>query len=170
MSYNKDIAVQILAALQAANFPANALPFAFAQAAHESTGFTDPAGADNTSNNFSGLTYGGSASQRATGAVPTNTQPDGNSHYAAYPGGIGDWAKDFYRFLCFNHGAGRPIDATNMTDYIGRLKTNGYFGDSIENYTRGMNDYTAILTPDFANVFHKEQLTKTLPPLPPELV
>jgi hypothetical protein len=154
MSLNTDVAPGILAALQAAGFPVNALPLAFAQAAFESSGFNHATGTNE--NNYSGLTYGGRRSQIATGAVASELQPDGPSRYADYPGGVNDWAKDFFRFLCFNRGAGRPIDAVNTTDYVHRLKTNGYFGANETLYLNGVNSWIATLTPLFTAVFHRE--------------
>lgn len=132
----------VLQALRDANFTDSVLYYAFAQAAAESAGFMSHLFI--TCNNASGIVWVNSEAQGNTGAYDSGIeQPDGNYDYAAYPD-LDSWARDFYRILSFDHGAGAPVNADNIPDYVTRLKTNGYFGDNYDTYlnnlTRDYND------------------------------
>jgi len=147
--YNRTKAQEVLNAL-AGVMPASALPLAFAAAAHESNGFNSPLSNDN---NFTGLTISSSsATQAATGAAIGRKQPDGAGYYASYPG-VNNWAADYYRFLCFNKGAGRPIDSTGIEDFAHRLKVNGFYGDTETNYVNALYRWSEELKNDFPEVF-----------------
>jgi hypothetical protein len=126
----------VLSALLGANFPERVVLLSMAQAGAE----TATKGQAFTSNLFvnynngSGITWGGSDEQAETGAYDSGVgQPDGDLNYAAY-WDLDSWARDFYRILSFDKGAGAPIDADNATDYVTRLKANGYFGAPVNVY------------------------------------
>jgi hypothetical protein len=102
--------------------------FAAAQAMYESAhGLSNIA---KTHNNLSGIKYVGQK-----GAAPGLPSPEGNK-YAHY-NSLNDWASDFVRILKMNPG--RPwYDSKDLGDYAARLKTNGYFTDSLDRYYKNL--------------------------------
>jgi flagellum-specific peptidoglycan hydrolase FlgJ len=105
------------------------IPLAIAQLAHETAGFTSRVSEAN--NNLSGIKYINKPYQ--VNASKGLLSPEGN-YYAKYDS-IKDWAVDYVRIL--SRGA-RPIDAANITDLSNRLKQNGYYNDTVTNYTAGL--------------------------------
>jgi hypothetical protein len=95
-------------------------------------------------NNYSGITYSGSAGQKATGAYRSPAiQPENRkNNYAAYPE-ITNWAKDHLRIISFSPNY--PIKATSITDYARRLKANGYYGGSETVYANNMKKFNDFL-------------------------
>lgn len=160
MQIDTNSALVILNALEGAKIPSNVLPFAWAVSSFESSGYSHTTG----DNNYSGLTWSGSAKQRLTGAYPMQQQPDGSNRYTGYPS-IQQWADDFYNFLCFNSGGlGRPIDATNLKDFIHRLKANRYFGANESTYLAGVKNHMDYLLqiPGFEYVDNNAQVQQWL--------
>jgi len=96
-------------------------------------------------NNYSGITYGGSSSQKATGATKApSVQPENKAvSYAAYPAPI-NWAKDLVRILSF--APNYPIKATSIADYAKRLKANGYYTAPESVYASSLTNYYNFLT------------------------
>jgi flagellum-specific peptidoglycan hydrolase FlgJ len=96
-------------------------------------------------NNYSGITYSGSASQKATGATKApSVQPENKKvSYAAYPAPI-NWAKDLVRILSF--APNYPIKATSVADYAKRLKANGYYTAPESVYANSLKNYYDFLT------------------------
>lgn len=124
-------------------FPLNSIKFAIAQALHE-TGNKIEQPQETAGNNWSGITWiNNSALQK--NAVKGNIKPKKDwsnpnkpEYYAAF-NSVDDWAIDFKRLISRNNGKqGRPIDATNVVDYVKRLKANAYFGDSEKNYLKAL--------------------------------
>ena len=142
---NTDNANLVYNALVGAKFPASSLPFVMSQVAYETTDSTTHTGFSSfesmTDNNFSGIKY----NAVANGDIATmgNQSPEGN-HYAHY-NSVNDWAQDLKRILSLNRGAGRPIDATSLEDYVHRLHSNGYFTDHEPTYLAGVSSlYNSI--------------------------
>jgi hypothetical protein len=98
-------------------------------------------------NNYSGITWGNNASQKATGAYKAPIlQPEDKTRtvsYAAYPAPI-NWAKDLVRILSF--APNYPIKATSVTDYAKRLKANRYYTDPETVYANALTKYYNFLT------------------------
>jgi hypothetical protein len=68
------------------------------------------------------------------------------SGFAKYPS-IADFVNDWLRVLSFDFGAGRPLDATTVTDFVNRLHVNQYFGQSdLPNYQKNVPFYFDLLT------------------------
>lgn len=125
-------------------FPANSIKFAVAQALHETGNKIDQPHEIN-GHNWSGITYIGKT-QLQKNAKRGNLKPqtDWNNpnipEYYAWFETVEDWARDFKRLISRSNGLkGRPIEANNLTDYAIRLKANGYYGDTIENYSKALN-------------------------------
>lgn len=81
--------------------------------------------------NYTGIKFIGQP-----GAVKGSPSPEGNN-YAKFVSNEA-WANDFKRILSMNKGAGRPIDAKTLQDFVHRLKVNKYFGVSEAQYLRGL--------------------------------
>lgn len=109
-------AANVSNAIQLANFPKKVQPFVMDQTAMETDGFTSPAFLQD--NNASGIS-------------PDKTHPHGVSKWRYFPD-INAWAVKMKEVISMNKGAGRPIDATTLKDYVHRLKVNGYFGKESE--------------------------------------
>lgn len=122
----------VLGALRMAGFPVMLLPIILAQSAFETAYFTS-----NTfrqDNNASGIKWINKPYQKATMGIHSSEK---GSFYARFET-LTDWARDLKRILTINRGAGRPIDATTIQDYVHRLKVNGYFGLSEAQYLAGV--------------------------------
>lgn len=96
-------------------------------------------------NNYSGITWGNNAAQKATGAIKApSVQPENTTvSYAAYPTPT-NWAKDLIRILSF--APNYPIKANSIEDYAKRLKDNNYYTASLTVYTNGLKKYYNFLT------------------------
>ncbi len=96
-------------------------------------------------NNLSGIVFINKSYQK--NATKGRAKPGGEiaGNYAHFAS-LEDWARDYYRILTLNKGLGRPIDATNTTDLVARLKQNFYFEGNQTNYLAGVNKYYSQLT------------------------
>jgi len=134
-------------ALINANLNVTFLPLAFAQLAHETAGFKSHLAADD--NNLSGIKYLGKPSVQKQ-AKQGSMSPEGN--YYAHFTSVNAWAVDYVRILSM--GA-RPIDATSIDDLAARLKSNGYYTDSLSNYTAGLSGWLGTFDQYIADVKKK---------------
>lgn len=138
----------IYSALQSLNLPITTIRLALSQVMHETGVFSGKQRAS-TVNNFSGITYSGSAAQLSTGAqksniaLPAAEQPKTGAkiYYASYPS-ILNWAKDYVRIL--SKGT-KPIQAATPADFASRLKKNGYYTDPESVYTKGLQFFHNFL-------------------------
>jgi len=138
----------IYTALKALNLPATTIRLALSQVMHETGVFSGKQRAS-TANNFSGITYSGSAAQIATGAhksnipLPAAEQPKtGAKIYYAHYNNILDWSKDYVRIL--SKGS-KPIQAASPADFASRLKKNGYYTDLESVYAKGLQFFNNFL-------------------------
>lgn len=99
--------------------------FMLSQALHETGLFTDSPNYNAVDNkhNFAGISRNGSIS---------------------IYGSISDFVTDWLRVL--NLGPNHPIEATSISDFASRLKSNGYYEDSLSNYSAAINYYYNLLT------------------------
>lgn len=115
----------------------------YAQLAHETNGGTSDLAVNY--NNFAGLTQ-----TQDNGLA----QPDGSNYYMSFESQE-DFADYFADYLNLYEGDGL-FSATNLQEYASALKSGGYFGDSVENYVNGMNNWlgnsNAIGFDDFAMI------------------
>lgn len=122
----------VYAALVSVAMPAMLLPVILAQTAFETNYYKSNAFL--IDNNASGIKWINKPYQDATIGIQSSEK---GSHYAHFTN-LTKWAIDLKRILSVNRGAGRPIDATTVQDYVHRLKANGYFGSSEAQYLAGI--------------------------------
>jgi hypothetical protein len=117
--------------------PANIVPWAAAQVAFETNGFTSRVSKDDA--NFSGIKWINKPYQDATKGRPA---PEGGNyaHYADRNA----WAKDFKRVISIG-GQGAAINARSLSDYVARLKNNGYFTSDAGAYLRGLETILKVV-------------------------
>lgn len=88
-------------------------------------------------NNYAGITF-----VKQPGATQcSNAQPgsEGGRTYAKFPD-YKAFLKDYVRILKMNRsGQGAPWTAKNLREFVTRLKLNGYFSDSIDNYLAALD-------------------------------
>lgn len=101
----------------------------FAQWYHESAGFSSQLARENY--NFGGMT------QNEPTGDPKDKQPDGGNYYMHF-GNEEEWA-EYYAYYCNKCNEPSLNGSTDVTDFATRLKKNGYFGASIDEYVNGMN-------------------------------
>ena len=101
----------------------------FAQWYHESAGFSSQLARENY--NFGGMT------QNEPTGDPKDKQPDGGNYYMHF-GNEEEWA-EYYAYYCNKCNEPSLSGSTDVTDFATRLKKNGYFGASIDEYVNGMN-------------------------------
>jgi hypothetical protein len=102
------------------------------QAIHETGLFTaSPNWKNVQNNNLAGIT--------AHGSFPA----DSGGTYAVYPDLV-TFVNDWLSPAVLNKGA-YPLDATSVTDFATRLKTNGYYGDSLSNYAADLQKWFNVL-------------------------
>jgi len=121
------------------------LLFMIPQVAWETGHFKSPV--SQTDNNLSGIKYYGQSGATKGTPAPKN-EGDNYAHFNSYE----DWAKDYLRIL--NRGKEHPIDATDLQTFASRLKANNYFGDSLENYLKGITVMQSMYKP-YINAFVK---------------
>lgn len=96
----------------------------YCQWSHETAGFTSELCLQY--NNCAGVT------QTQENDLP---QPDGSFFYMKFDS-LDDWARYFGKFIRLFDGA---AEATTIEEYATALKSEGYFGDTLENYIEGMS-------------------------------
>jgi len=149
--YNATAAKNVQAvydALVKSGLPIQTIKLAIAQVLHETEHF-DPKASKVAAlnNNFSGISWSGSAAQKATGATQgsARSQSEGG-YYAKYPNVL-SWAKDYIRILNLKN---RPIDAKDVNDFVNRLAKNNYFDikqpNATLNYLNNVTFYHTLLT------------------------
>lgn len=110
------------------------IPFMVAQTAFETGNFKSKLFKDH--NNATGIVFTGKTNQKnATKGRPL--PEDGRYFYAKF-NTLEDWAKDYVRILSMKS---KPIEATNVDDFVVRLKANKYFSAPIEEYSKGVKTY-----------------------------
>lgn len=121
------VAQSAAAALLTAGMAAAFLPLALAQLAFETGGFKSRV--LTADNNLSGIKYVGQK-----GASLGISSPEGNyyAHFNSYT----DWARDYIRII--SRGSNPPIQAADTADLAKRLKSNGYYTDTVNNYAAGL--------------------------------
>lgn len=123
-------ATKVLDALKAAGLSDPGATYAMYQAYHESQAFTSPLYLQH--NNASGIKY---ASQKGA------TKGPGPNHYA-YFDTLASWA------AAMAHEATKgsnPAAAQSLEDYADRLKKDGYYEDTLDNYTHGLTRARLVL-------------------------
>jgi flagellum-specific peptidoglycan hydrolase FlgJ len=93
-------------------------------------------------NNLSGIKYVGQKNATPGTPAPKN---EGSAPYAHY-NSINDWANDYLRIMK-TVGKYRPLDAPDSTEFVKRLKANGYFGGDLNNYISGVNSLVRFYKP-----------------------
>lgn len=101
----------------------------FAQWYHESGGFSSQLARENY--NFGGMT------QNEPTGDPKDKQPDGGNYYMHF-GNEEEWA-EYYAYYCNKCNDPSLNGSKDVSDFANRLKKNGYFGASVDEYVNGMN-------------------------------
>lgn len=114
---------------------ANILPFVVAQVAHETGNFKSKLLADH--NNGSGITFINKPNVQKN-AVKGRPLPENPKYFYAKFDTLQDWANDHVRVLKLKS---KPIEATNVDDFVNRLKANGYFTAPIELYKKAVTKF-----------------------------
>ena len=130
--------------LKQAGFNDTQIKLALAQVAHE-TGFFDELRSPFARNtNYSGIMFINNPN-RHKNAVRGSAFPsaEGRYYYAKFDTPL-DWAIDYKRIL--NLMPGKPIEQTNVSDWVNGLVSNHYFTDTSGNYKRGMQNFYDLLT------------------------
>jgi uncharacterized FlgJ-related protein len=129
MAYNAQFFADLMSST---GVPRAAIPFVVAQIAHESANFTS--NLLDTHNNASGVTYNAKWQKNAQRgeALPENP----NVYYAKF-NSIQDWAKAYYHII--KRKINNPLEATDIEDYVTRLRSHNYFTDTVDNYLHGLN-------------------------------
>lgn len=77
----------------------------------------------------------------------------GNSQYPAAPGSmyvdypdLPSYVDDWMRVLSLELNGPAALEATSVTDFVNRLKTNDYFEDNLDTYLNGINTYYNLLS------------------------
>jgi hypothetical protein len=103
-----------------------------AQAIHETGLFTGSPNWKNVgNNNMAGIT--------AHGSFPA----DSGGVYAVYPD-LNSFVNDWLSPAVLDKGY-YPLNATNVQDFATRLKNNGYYGDSLANYSADLQKWYNVL-------------------------
>lgn len=122
---------------------ANILPFVVAQVAHETGNFKSKLLQDH--NNGSGITWIDKPNVQKNAVKGRPLPEDPRYHYAKFDT-LQDWAIDHVRVL--KRGS-KPIEATNVDDFVDRLKANKYFTAPVELYKKAVakfyNQYKNLL-------------------------
>ena len=100
----------------------------YAQWAHETNNFTSDLCVE--CHNLGGLTQANENS---------NPQPDGNNYYMEFISDL-DFARYFGSYLKL-YAENGLYECKTVEDYVHCLKVGGYFGDTEENYLKGMMRY-----------------------------
>ncbi len=155
---NTAIALEIRQDLVNNGYKGLQLNLLMAQAAHESNGFTFEKAL--TNHNFGGIKYYSTLKNSAK--MSTNFSAPGNEEkhnrriaYASFQDN-NDFAKKWaqvgnLRKALKKNNIGAPLDATNIEDYVHRLKLNYYFGDPESVYINGMKKWSVILQNELAS-------------------
>jgi len=93
-------------------------------------------------NNLSGIKYFGQKNATPGTPAPKN---EGTAPYARFAT-IDDWANDYLRIMK-TVGKFRPLEATDSTEFVKRLKANGYFGGDLNTYIAGVNSLVKFYKP-----------------------
>jgi hypothetical protein len=128
-SYSADYFAKLFTSLGA---PKSAIPFMVSQVAHETGDFKSLE--LQKYNNATGIIFLNSPKQK--NASRGDVLPESPQYNYAVFDTIEDWARDYMRILSI--GSKPPIKASTLTDFVTRLKNNKYFGDTIENYLKGL--------------------------------
>jgi flagellum-specific peptidoglycan hydrolase FlgJ len=128
-------AVSAGTALLSAGLPPTFLALALAQIAHETAGFWSRVMEED--NNLSGIMYIGKPDVQRN-ATPGRRFPASESSTARYAhfDTVKDWARDYIRII--SRGAQPPIAASDAATLAQRLKANGYYTDTVSNYTAAL--------------------------------
>ncbi len=122
---------EVYQALRNAGISDPAASFATFQAYHETKAFTDPKFLNN--NNASGIKFAGQA-----GAYKILNS---NLNYAGF-NSLADWARSMAHEITKKSN---PAGAATLEDYVARLKPNGYYEDSYNNYLHGLKAARLVL-------------------------
>lgn len=125
-------------------FSTTIIPFAVAQIMHETGGKLDrPLEVQDF--NISGIRFVGQkgATKGVTRPVKEWANKNIPEYYAKYSN-YDAWAKDYKRILSSNRGLkGKPIEATNLQQFIDRLRANYYFADNPTAYGNALLKWLA---------------------------
>lgn len=135
MSVEQRIRLQVISR----GLPPNFQKLLVAQAKHETANFSSNAFKKN--NNLYGYKSVKGAKWQ-TGAGITSSEGNAYAHYASIEDSVNeviDWIKRRQKEGKF------PADLRmiNSSEYAQLLKNSGYYGDTVANYTRGLNHYLA---------------------------
>ena len=135
----------------------NILPYLIAKLAYETDFFTSNVYKKNL--NPGGISWNTNylkrpgTSKGTQRPVRENDKPGVNQFYVKFDN-VETAAKDYIRIINKKGRLGKPIEATDLDNFVDRLKANGYFTDSIQKYKAGLisvnkrlstwNDYAAI--------------------------
>lgn len=124
------------------------IPFMVAQIAHETNNFTSIQLLKN--NNGAGITYINNPYQ-INAHRASELPEDKNYHYAKFDT-IQDFANDYLRIL--KYGIDKPINSNSLEEFAKRLKNNGFYSDTLDNYTKGLKFFYK----KYAGVFNAANL------------
>ena len=121
----------IVKVVESEGLPTTFINLAMLQLAHETGGFKSKI---SRVNNLSGIKYSVNGYGRNSGILPPKNE--GPTPYAAYDT-LELWAKDYLRILKKSNAH----RATSIEDFASRLKSKGYFTDTLSNYTKALKSW-----------------------------
>lgn len=127
-----DAAGRVFQSMVANKYDQMAMPFVLLQTAFETGDYTSPAFLKD--NNASGIS-------------PDKSHPHGASKWRHFDN-LDEWAKKMKQLLLLDRGAGAPMYAKTLNDYVHRLKKNGYFEESEAYYLHGLDSLNKKLSKD----------------------
>jgi hypothetical protein len=125
--------------------PEDRIKWLLAQVLHETGVFTAKSKVAELNNNFSGIKWLNKKHQIATKGSPVppgeRVRPASSpiNFYAKFETPA-DWARDYYRIVS-TFGTKPIINATDLKDYVKRLKQNKYFGGPETVYFKAMTKF-----------------------------
>ena len=119
--------------------------FVLAQLRHETGNADLMSNVSKKNNNYSGITYDERYFPKEWKGTARPASEGGN--YVKFPT-VEDWAESHVNtYLKKDKGAGAPLDADTVEDYVHRLKKNGYFTAPETDYLAGMRHYLGNSAP-----------------------
>jgi flagellum-specific peptidoglycan hydrolase FlgJ len=88
-------------------------------------------------NNMSGIKWNPTGNT-VKGEYDSKIKSAEGDNYAGFDS-LDNWANKYYQII--NRGTNKPLDAANIDDFAARLKENGYFTDTLSNYSKALKSW-----------------------------
>ncbi len=126
---------EVMRLLRNAGVPERVAPWAAAQVVFETNGFKSRVSKQDF--NLSGIKWINKPYQKATRGLKS-TEGNYYAHFSSYNA----WASDMKRILSIG-GPNAPVNASDLKQYVDRLKANGYFTSNPDIYYRSLQLITS---------------------------